>query len=449
MIIPVRLRTLAPRLTPLAASLLFAGLAMPAQADILTLASALEKARSHDPQWAAIRHANAAAQEFATLGQSGLLPKLNAQASSEHSEFDGTPQGNFPASDSSTGYGWGVNIKQPLYNMAAWYDWKKGQAATAQANADYAAREQDFLVRVVTTYFDVLRAQVALDTRKAEEAAVARQLEQTQQRFKVGLVPKTDVLEAQAGYDLTVVARIGAETQVQVAIRNLASLTHTPVDAVKDLADNAPVNAPEPADQAAWVQRALDNNPALKAAKQGETVALEQYQSAKAGHFPTIDAMASRGFSSVGSFGVEDVTSTSWGVQLTVPIYNGGAVSASRRQTMNQYYQAREEAQYARQSTDLGTANLYLLVTNHVQRVNAYAQSIRSAESALTATQAGYEAGTRTVVDVLGAQKTLYGARSDYANARYDYVVDTLRLKQSAGMLGNEDVLTLNSWLQK
>lgn len=144
-----------------------------------------------------------------------------------------------------------------------------------------------------------------------------------------------------------------------------------------------------------------------------------------------------------------DATQTLVGLELNVPIYNGGAVSASRRQALNQYYQAKDQVQFSRQSADLNAANLYLLVNTHVQRVNAYAQSIRSAEAALTATQAGYDAGTRTIVDVLSVQKTVYAARSDYANARYDYVIDSMRLKQVAGVLGTSDIVALNEWLSK
>lgn len=416
----------------------------------LTLSSTLEKAQAHDPQWSAIKHGYEATQEVINQARAGLLPKVNGQVTTakEKSELEGF------ASSEYNSRAWGVSVSQPLFSLEAWHNYKVGKASLDQNESEYRAAEQEFLLRVVNTYFDVLRAQVQLDTRKAEESSISRQLEQTKQRFQVGLVPKTDVQEAQAAFDLSSVARISAETSVQVAKRNLASLTNGQVEGVKDLQANTPVTPPQPADQEAWVKRALENNPSLQAAMSAEQGASESYKSKRAAHLPTVNLVGSRGFSSSGAqrsfgFSMPDTTVTSVGLELNIPLYNGGAVSASRRQALKQYYQAQDQMRYAQQSADLNTANLYLLVTTHGQRVSAYAQSIRSAESALVATQAGYDAGTRTIVDVLSVQKTVYSARSDYANARYDYVIDSMRLKQSAGVLSTQDILSLNDWLEK
>ncbi len=420
-----------------------------AQAAPLTLSEALERARANDPQWASIRHGYEANREVANLARAGLLPKVNGQATT--AKVKTNPEGyNSLDYNSRT---WGVSASQPLFSMEAWHAYQASKANREALDADLKAAEQEFLLRVSTTYFEVLRAQVQLETRKAEESAISRQLEQTKQRFQVGLVPKTDVQEAQAAYDLSVVGRISAEAAVQVARRNLATLVNGPVDAVSDLQANVPIDAPQPQDQNAWIKRAMENNPNLAAARNAEESASESYKSKRAVHLPTVNLVGSHGYSSgspsISGFDMPDATQTQIGLELNIPIYNGGAVSAGRRQALNQYYQAKDQVEYSRQSADLNAANLYLLVNTHVQRVNAYAQSIRSAESALTATQAGYDAGTRTIVDVLSVQKTVYAARSDYANARYDYVIDSMRLKQVAGVLGTSDILAINEWLTK
>lgn len=430
--------TMAALLAPLAA-----------HAAPLTLSEALERARANDPQWSAIKHGYEANREVSNLSRAGLLPKVNGQATTAKVKTEPDGYGSLDYNSRS----WGVSLSQPLFSMEAWHNYQASQATVDSLEADLKAAEQEFLLRVSTTYFELLRAQVLLETRKAEESAISRQLEQTKQRFQVGLVPKTDVHEAQAAYDLSAVGRIGAEAAVQVARRNLATLVAGPVDAVSDLQPNMPIGAPQPQDQNAWIQRALENNPSLVSARSAEESASENYKSKRAGHLPTVNLVGSHGFNSgspsVSGFEMPDAKQTLLGLELNIPIYNGGAVSASRRQALNQYYQAKDQVQFSRQSADLNAANLYLLVNTHVQRVNAYAQSIRSAEAALTATQAGYDAGTRTIVDVLSVQKTVYGARSDYANARYDYVIDSMRLKQVAGVLGTSDIAALNEWLSK
>lgn len=421
-----------------------------AHAAPLTLSATLERAQANDPQWSAIKHGYEANREVVNLTRAGLLPKVNGQVTTAKVEAE-------PKGYDAYGYNsrtWGVSLTQPLFSMESWHSYQAGKATLSQVDAELKAAEQEFLLRVATTYFELLRAEVDLETRKAEESAISRQLEQTKQRFQVGLVPKTDVQEAQSAYDLSVVGRIGAEAAVQVARRNLASLTNSSVDEVKDLQANMPIGAPQPADQDAWIKRAHENNPSLLSAQSAEKSASETYKSKRAGHLPTLNLVGSHGFSSgiqrgAAAFAMPDATQTSIGLELNIPIYNGGAVSATRRQSLNQYYQAKDQVQYSRQTADLNAANLYLLVNTHVQRVSAYAQSIRSAESALTATQAGYDAGTRTIVDVLAVQRTVYSARSDYANARYDYVIDSMRLKQVAGVLSTADILAVNEWLER
>lgn len=419
-------------------------------AESLSLGTTLDRAQAHDPQWSAIQHGYEANREVANLAKAGILPKVNGKIDTAKVKVD--PDG-YSGYD-YTSHSWGVSVAQPLFNMEAWHNYEAGKATTTQFDAQLQGAREEFLLRVVTTYFELLRANVQLETRKAEESAISRQLEQTKQRFQVGLVPKTDVQEAQSAYDLSVVGRISAESAVQIARRNLATLTRSNVEDVKDLQANMPIGAPQPADQDAWIRRALENNAALNAAKSAETTASETYKAKRAGHYPTLNLVGSHGFATgtknpFSNFDMPDSTQTQIGLELDIPIYNGGAVSASRRQALNQYYQAKDQVELSQQNADLNAANLYLLVNTHVQRVNAYAQSIRSAESALVATQAGYDAGTRTIVDVLAVQKTVYAARSDYANARYDYVTDSMRLKQVAGVLTTADLMALNDWLEK
>lgn len=404
---------------------------------------------------------------------SRLLPQVSASYSYQNSDTDTTSPGiigfdntgtpvignTFDNTDIDTD-GYQVSLSQAIFDLPAWFSFQSGQELTKQAEATFAGQQQNLIVRVVEAYLAVLRAQDNLRASKAREEAFGRQLEQNQQRFEVGLIAITDVYESQAAYDLAQVDRIADENSVAVALENLTVLTGQRHDNLDVLVESFTANMPEPADRSAWVDFALENNFTLQASKYAEEAARQNAKANRMAHAPTISGTASYSdFETEGSrfqdpAGIfnfppdNEREQTIWGVELSVPLYSGGGISAERRRAAQQYNAAREQRINLTRQTVTDARSLHMTVVNDVARVAARRQSIVSSRSALDATQAGYEVGTRNIVDVLNAQNTLFGALRDYANSRYDYIVNTLRLKEQAGLLSPDDVNRLDSYLE-
>lgn len=402
---------------------------------------------------------------------SALLPQVSASYSYEDRETDTAGIGanfgddGFIITDTFTNRatetdGYLVSLQQAIFNLPAWFSFQSGKELSRQAEATFAANQQNLIVRVVEAYLAVLRAQDNLKASEARERAFGRQLEQNKQRFDVGLIAITDVYEAQAAYDLAQVDRISDENSVAVALENLSVLTGKRHDTLDVLVEDFEVNKPEPTDRSAWVEFALANNFNLQAAQYAEEAARQNAKARKLAHAPTISGTAQYSdFETDGTLTQDPPTPfalppnsdqelTVWGVELSVPLYTGGGISAERRRAAQQFNAAREDRINLTRQTVTDARSLHMTVVNDVARVAARGQSIRSSRSALDATQAGYEVGTRNVVDVLNAQNTLFNSLRDYANSRYDYIVNTLRLKEQAGLLSPEDVMRLDSFLE-
>ena len=305
----------------------------------------------------------------------------------------------------------------------------------------------------------MLRAQDNLAASRARERAFQRQLEQTQQRFEVGLIAITDVHEAQAAYDLSQVDRITDENNLNVALERLSVLTGRYHSNLYLLRDDFDIKSPEPAERSEWVDFALDNNFRLAAASYAEEAARQNARANRMEHLPKVSGSVSYSdFETNGDRNVKpdalfDVPPDSdqeqevYSIRVDVPIFSGGAISANRRRAAQEFLSARETRINLMRNTVTNTRSLHMTVNSDVARVRARRQSIVSSQSALDATTAGYEVGTRNVVDVLNAQNVLFGAERDYANARYDYITDMLLLKQQAGLLSPEDVYRLDAEL--
>jgi outer membrane protein len=315
---------------------------------------------------------------------------------------------------------------------------------------------------VAEAYFNVLRAQDNLEASKAQEAANKRQLEQTQQRFDVGLIAITDVHEAQASFDLSVATRLGDQGNLGVSMEALSILTGQAHYNFWTLVSDYPITNPDPMDKDQWVEFALTNNYDLKVAKAARDASHNQAKSTKYEHMPKLTARlgyddtntnvntienVQNAFIGSNSF-TNDVDGTSISVTLSMPIYTGGAISANSRRAYEQYNASLENYAGTMRTTVQTTRAFHLTVETDVARTAARKQAITSSQSALDATQAGYEVGTRNIVDVLNVQQSLYSAIRDYANTRYNYIINMLRLKQLAGTLSPQDIYDLNKWLE-
>lgn len=432
-----------------------------------------ELALENDAQLKAEEAVYLAGKEAEILGRAALLPQVTGSYSYQDTETDTDSLGPIFQADGSLiiasttsdrdteTEGFQFSLSQAIFDLPAWFGFKSGRETSREAAATFAANQQNLIVRVVDTYLGVLRARDNLAASRAQERAFERQLEQTQQRFEVGLIAITDVYEAQAARDLAQVSRIVDENNLSVALERLSVLTGQRHDNLNILRENFDINPPDPADRSAWVDFALANNFSLQASRHREEAARQTSRANKAEHLPRVSGNYSYSdFDTDGSsevnppsrFNSDNIDSNSeesaWGVTLSVPIFTGGAVSANRRRTAQEFNAARQNRINLTRNTVTNTRSLHMTVMSDVSRVAARKQSIVSSRSALDATQAGYEVGTRNVVDVLNAQNSLFSAQRDYANSRYDYVLSMMRLKEAAGLLSPEDIIALDGYME-
>ena len=355
--------------------------------------------------------------------------------------------------------GYDVSLSQTLFDLSAWFSWRAGKETSQQAKANLSAAQQSLIVRVVQAYFGVLRTQDNLRASQAQERAFERQLEQTRQRFEVGLIAITDVYEAEAARDNARVTRIVDENNVAVAKENLSVLTGQAPGALFVLGEEFDPRPPEPADRSAWVDFALSNNNLLAAARFAEEASRQNATASRMGHAPKVTASYRyQDTETTGSIAQtpeslfnfppdSEQTNETWQIRFDLPLSTGGAISASRRRAAEQFNAARESRINLTRNTVTQARSLHMTVMSDVSRVEARKQSIVSSQSALDATQAGYEVGTRNIVDVLNAQNKLFAAQRDYANSRYDFIINSLRLKEVAGTLSPEDIARLEGFL--
>lgn len=435
-------------------SLWFLGLMalVPFTASANSLLDIYELALENDAQLQADEAAYEAGQENRALGRSGLLPQIDARVYYTDSNQDTTDNTeNVSQETERENSGWEISLNQPLFNMAAWYTYKRGGTLSELAEVQFGSDQQALIVRVAEAYFNVLRAADNLETALAEEKALEQQLEQTRQRYEVGLTAITEVHEAQSVYDSAAANALQARGDLGIAYEALGVLTGQPHDRIAPLAEDFPVVRPSPSDRHEWVKFALTNNYDLKAAQLNARASEQSAKAAKSQHLPTLGASAAYSDTAtegsqyfggqIGSIQSDtEAQGSSITLSLNVPLFSGGRTSAERRQASAQYLQARAEQNRAERTVIQSARALHLSVETGVAQVKARQQSIVSAQSALEATQSGYEVGTRNLVEVLLAQRAVYQAERDYQNALYDYIIDTFELRQVAGMLTPADV---------
>ena len=445
-----------------------AGLAMPLGQHVhaVDLTGVYEIARVNDPVIGAARMGFEAQQQLAPQTRSALLPTISLNGNTRWNErnflvpndeavaaqiavieADGGV-GTNPDQNFNT-HGWNAQFRQSVFNLANWHTWRSSKAQIKGAQWDLAATEQELLVRVATAYLNVLRAQDFLDSSVAQEAAVKRQLEQVQQRFDVGLVAITDVLESTAIYDNAVVQRIQADGDHDNFFDTLTTLTGEPFAELSKLSEQLPIVSPAPDSSEDWVIAALGNNFGILSARAAVTSA-RTLRARRADHMPTIEASYSFNHNvddSVGFFGAgTKVNQDVYSLEMSLPIYQGGFKTARAREAKARFRQATRQLENQNRAVARDVRNLYRSVTTDVIRVKARLKAIKSSESALEATETGYEVGTRNIVDVLQAQQRLYSAQFDYADSRYTYVLNLLRLKQAAGTLTPQDLADINAF---
>jgi len=420
------------------------------------LINVYQEAVDNNADLAAARADYDARKEVVPQARAGLLPNLSAGSSINNTR---TSIDHPDVVATRSGVVYQATLSQPIFRADRWFQLKAAESVNEQASLELSATEQNLILQSADDYFTVLRAQDNLAATKAEEAAFKRQLDQASERFDVGLSDKTDVLQAQASYDTARANRIIAKRRVDDAFQALTTLTNRDYNAIEGIVHTLPVLPPVPNDAKAWVDTASQQNLNLQASNYAVNAAEETLRQRKAGHAPTVDAVASYkrgdndalGFSNPNYTGQNyrgDVEQRSIGVELNIPIYSGGLTSSQVREAYSRLSQNEQRREGLRRQVVENTRNLHRAVNTDVEQVQARKQSIISNQSALEATEIGYQVGTRNIVDVLDAQRQLYASVRDYNNTRYDYILDNLRLKQAAGTLSPGDLQDLSRYLK-
>jgi outer membrane protein len=363
-----------------------------------------------------------------------------------------TPEVRDSDGNSST---WDVTLRQNIFRWQNWATLRRANAQTAQAEADYSAAQQDLILRTSEAYFNVLAAQDTLEAAVAAHVGIGRQLEQSDKRFEVGLIAVTDVQEAKAAFDSATAALIQAKRNLATAQERLRELTGETFDVLEKPGADMPLAGPNPASPEDWVQLAMQQNARLISSRLAADITRADIGFERGGHFPTLDVVVSRSHfdseatisgSSAGDID-SDSDDTVVSLQVTVPIFSGGATRSRVRQAQFLNIAARERLERTARETEREARDAYLGVNSEVARVQSLRQAVESAMTALQATEAGYEVGTRTSVDVLEARRRLFEAQTNYARSRYDYLLNVLRLQLAAGTLDREGLEEINALL--
>ena len=439
------------------------------QAD--NLMAIYERALRSDPTLREAEATRAAVLETRPQARGFLLPQINADATYTDDTSEGTRDTTIGGvttpsqfDNESDGWRWTIQLRQTLFRWDQWVNLKKASKQVAQAEADFQAASQDLMVRVATAYFNVLAAQDTLESEQAAKEAIGRQLEQANKRFEVGLIAITDVQEAQAAYDQAVAAEISAKRSLATSRQSVREIVGEYSGDLAAPAEEIPLVSPDPEDEDTWVETALRQNFFVLSSELGAQIAKDDYRVAKTGHYPTVDLVASRTDTDITGIGMAsnpltgvsttspigtDSEQDSIQVQIQVPIFSGGTVSAQRRESMYRFRAAQERFEQASRQTEREARDAYLGVVSEISRVKALKQARESARTALQATEAGFDVGTRTTVDVLEQRRQLFEADVNYARSRYDYIINVLLLKQAAGSLMVDDLVEVNGWLEQ
>ena len=414
------------------------------------------EALENDPTFKAAEYSYLADKEIVVQGRAALLPSITLSGSTNWNEYyqDDVLQQEYNSFSKS------ARVSQPLFRLDTWFNFKRSKSLTNAAEAEFAYEQQNLILRTAELYFGVLRAIDNLNAAISEEKAIKKQLDQAQQRYEVGLSAITGVQEAQLAYDLSKAARINNEGNLFSAREALNALIGKEIFSLDELGEDLQISSPFPNSKEDWVNLALKNNYQLKASYLRKDAAKSNARSAASNHLPKIDIVGSGSDSETNQFNYEGFSINGQGIpvpavtgrrnyaiQLSVPIFQGGAVSSRRKQAYSQYNQADENTLFTERRIIQEVRSQFSNVNTLVANVNAQKQAVISATSALEATQVGYKVGTRNVVDLLQAEKNLYSAEKNLANAKYDYILANLRLALAAGTIDPGDIIEINNLL--
>jgi len=438
------------RARPAVTALLFVGMGFSTAAPAEDLLEIYRISLDNDATYQAAKFQYSASTEAMPQARAGLLPDVAFAAEhiqthqdiiSSDNIYYANADARFPTDDLT------LSLTQPLFRYDAWIGYKQSKVAVQQAKTELSVALQQLIVDVADAYFAVLAAQDNLEYARVEKTAVEKQLEFAKGRTRTGLARVTDLYDAEARFGASESREIEAENALDDAYQALRVHTKQYITDLTPVREQMPLTTPDPADPEQWIKTALEQNLALLEKRQSLEVATQEVKRQKAGHMPTLDLVASRNRRDTeGSLlgGGSDVQTTDFLVRFNLPIYEGGSVNSKMRQAANTREQSLQEMEAARREVVRATRAAYLGVLSGIKKVQALKKAIISQEKTIEVKTAGLRAGMNTMLEVLDAQRDLYFGRKDYSRARYDYLLSTLRLKQSTGSLSVADLEEIN-----
>ncbi|MFL2697746.1 MAG: TolC family outer membrane protein [Gammaproteobacteria bacterium] len=411
-------------------------------------------ALKNDPTLKVAKASYKAGKEYKTQGLSGLLPSVSVSAQTSWQEFrlEDTLLDQYNSNYHS------ASLSQPLFRLDKWFQFQQGKSLSKAAEAEFSYQQQETMIRVATSYFNVLNAMDALGAAKAEEQAIGRQRDQSKKRYDVGLASITEVHETQAAYDTSVVSTIVRESQLDSAKEALSAIIGGAIPLLSPLKEDYATPPPTPMDRESWVKIGLKNNLQLKTARLNEEASKSNAKSAGSNHLPKVDIVGNvnRSTSGQGKFGgfitnpQMDMESDNrqYSIRFSMPIFQGGYVSSARRQAYAQYEREKQRTVVTERSVINEIRSNHFSVQTQSANVKARKQSLVSSRSSLEATKIGFDVGSRNVVDLLQSERSLYAAQRDYSNSRYEYIIAMLRLKASVGSLSPEDLISISNQMK-
>lgn len=440
------------KLKPIAFFILLAAYSGAQAADLLDTYHA---AQANDPVIASAFAVQQVGAEKSTQGRALLLPSVNLNANTTYNDTNVQYRPAQPPFFMGGNYrynthGYNVNLVQPLFRQQNWMAYSASELQVASSEAQYKVAEQELVLRTAQAYFDVLIAEDGVQLAQAQKSAIVEQLAQAKRNFEVGSATITDTHEAQARYDLTGAQEIAAQNNLEIKRRVLQQLTNSLPGQLKRLEAELKLEAPQPAEMDQWIGGAQNSNPQLAIAQANAQLAEKEVERNRGGHYPTVDLVANYGknYATGGTFGLaSDTRNSNIGVQLNMPLFQGGTVNSKWREAEANRERAQQDLESARRNVTLQTSQSYFGVVNGMAQVQALQQALVSSSSVLEATKTGQEVGVRTNLDVLNAQQQLYATRRDLYQAQYNYLISKLRLKAAVGTLGEDDLKQVNQVL--
>jgi outer membrane protein len=410
-----------------------------------------KEALANDAQFSSARSAQVAGQEKSIQGRAGLLPSVGLSGSDVRTNADFEPNIGPSGSATTTNNSYTLALSQPLFRWANWQQYEQGKLSVVASDAQFAQAQQDLIVRSSQAYFDVLAAQDTLKTLKAQMTAISEQLDSAKRNFEVGTSTITDSQEAQSRYDLAVAQELASEGDVEIKRAALQQIIGKDAGELAVLKTGTQLSAPQPENMTEWVQSAEKQNFGVVASQVALEIAKRDISRNRAGHYPTVDLVASTGRSSVTGQSLTGAGVTkpnTIGIQWNIPLFSGFAVDSRVRESIALENKSRSDLEVARRGAAQGARQAYVGVMSGLAQVKAYEAAEISSQSALDSNKLGYQVGVRINIDVLNAQQQLSTTRQNLSKARYDAIMNGLRLKSAAGILKEQDLAEINMLLQ-